>query len=524
MARRQQKMKERKAREKRRKLNPPESASETWSGETGEDAQWPAVHHESCTCDVGRPASQTGSQGGAQAMSNGSAMSEETPSELDVSRRRLMAFFAETARAKLDRIVERVEACVDDKLGGKFLVFSHHKFVIDFVSRFLRKKIGMDAFIVLDGRTNSRTRHSNIQKFQTDPRCKVGLLSITAAGVGITLTKATHVIFAELFWTPGALLQAEDRAHRIGQTSVVQIEYLVCEDSLDDVLWPLVRGKCRMLGEMIEGEDAEDDLAHQDRAEDQDGNSPAPDSAKEAGDNVEVIDVDAKPSAAGHSGSGTGGFDGVLKELGREAFAEAFKASSAGGSFKADGEADQEDAAEEFEERCGLAALWMWESLDKLSSRCSTHRRMAEIEREEEESAEDEESEVGDEEEDSDDDSQVEIIGSRMVSGPSAVNGQVPMHRSASAYGGPHAGQYAHPHMAALAACGGVRVAQAMQGARSEHALQPQPFLPLASSEASGSASAGKPVVFDLVDDDDDDDDDGDDGGDGNGDDNDDQD
>jgi SWI/SNF-related matrix-associated actin-dependent regulator 1 of chromatin subfamily A len=78
-------------------------------------------------------------------------------------------------------------------------------------------------------------------------------LSITAAGVGITLTEASTVIFAELHWTPATMQQAEDRAHRIGQRSCVNCHYLVGENTLDEILYMKMDRKLGTVGQMIDG-------------------------------------------------------------------------------------------------------------------------------------------------------------------------------------------------------------------------------------------------------------------------------
>lgn len=88
----------------------------------------------------------------------------------------------------------------------------------------------------IDGNTDMAARHTNVHKYQNDPNVLVAVLSLTAAGTGLTLTAGSTVVFAEMHWTPGVMIQAEDRAHRIGQDQTVNIHYLFARDSLDSQL------------------------------------------------------------------------------------------------------------------------------------------------------------------------------------------------------------------------------------------------------------------------------------------------
>uniref|UniRef100_A0A8B9KY65 SWI/SNF-related matrix-associated actin-dependent regulator of chromatin subfamily A-like protein 1 n=1 Tax=Astyanax mexicanus TaxID=7994 RepID=A0A8B9KY65_ASTMX len=127
----------------------------------------------------------------------------------------------------------------------KFLVFAHHKKVLDSISKELTDK-GVN-YIRIDGSTPSAERQQLCERFQFTHQSCVALLSITAANMGLTLHAADLVVFAELFWNPGILIQAEDRVHRIGQTSCVDIHYLVAKGTADDYLWPMIQEKMNVL-------------------------------------------------------------------------------------------------------------------------------------------------------------------------------------------------------------------------------------------------------------------------------------
>eukprot|EP00070_Physeter_catodon_P045987 XP_028352881.1 SWI/SNF-related matrix-associated actin-dependent regulator of chromatin subfamily A-like protein 1 [Physeter catodon] len=158
----------------------------------------------------------------------------------------LILFFNRTAEAKIPSVIEYILDLLESG-REKFLVFAHHKVVLDAVTNELERK--RVKHVRIDGSTSSANREDLCQQFQLSEGPAVAVLSITAANMGLTFSSADLVVFAELFWNPGVLMQAEDRVHRIGQSRSVGIHYLVARGTADDYLWPLIQEKIKVLGE-----------------------------------------------------------------------------------------------------------------------------------------------------------------------------------------------------------------------------------------------------------------------------------
>lgn len=134
----------------------------------------------------------------------------------------------QTAVVKVPYVLDHIRELFEGGLG-KLLVFGHHRDVLGK----LREGLKEHAPAYIDGDVSIVQRQAEVDRFQADPACRVAVLSITAAGVGLTMTAASTVLFAELDWVPGNITQAEDRAHRIGQKDSVHVIHAVFDGSLD---------------------------------------------------------------------------------------------------------------------------------------------------------------------------------------------------------------------------------------------------------------------------------------------------
>jgi len=153
------------------------------------------------------------------------------------------------SQAKVNRIVNDAINAIDQ--GEKIIIFSQYKKTISMIQEEIRKK--KIETVELTGSTKSEDRQTAVDRFQNDENVKVFIANIKAGGVGITLTKASIVIFADMDWTPEVHSQAEDRAHRIGQAGTVNVYYYVAEDTIEMDIIELLAKKKKMVAEVIDG-------------------------------------------------------------------------------------------------------------------------------------------------------------------------------------------------------------------------------------------------------------------------------
>jgi len=129
--------------------------------------------------------------------------------------------------AKLPHVINFVKNIME--IEESVVVFCHHKVI----HKLLHERLSEFSPVSIIGGQSDTVRQDQIDKFQKG-ESKLMIAGLRAGNVGINLTRAKYVIFAELDWSPAIHRQAEDRLHRIGQKNTVFAYYLIGNGTLDD--------------------------------------------------------------------------------------------------------------------------------------------------------------------------------------------------------------------------------------------------------------------------------------------------
>ena len=160
--------------------------------------------------------------------------------------------------AKLPHVINFVKNIME--IEESVVVFCHHKVI----HKLLHESLQEFSPVSIIGGQSDDLRQDQIDKFQKG-ESKLMIAGIRAGNVGINLTRAKYVIFAELDWSPAIHRQAEDRLHRIGQKNTVFAYYLIGQGTLDDHVANILVDKSYEIDEIMD--ESKENYENKDKAE-----------------------------------------------------------------------------------------------------------------------------------------------------------------------------------------------------------------------------------------------------------------
>ncbi|MEV0596264.1 DEAD/DEAH box helicase [Nonomuraea cavernae] len=164
--------------------------------------------------------------------------------------------------ARLEQLAEEILA--EDE---KALVFTQYSEFGTMLQPYLAQRLDRPV-LWLHGGLPKKTRDRLVERFQRDEEPMLFLLSLKAAGVGLNLTAANHVIHVDRWWNPAVEDQATDRAFRIGQRKNVQVRKLICAGTLEERVDEMIERKKALAERVVgTGEDWLTDLSTQELRE-----------------------------------------------------------------------------------------------------------------------------------------------------------------------------------------------------------------------------------------------------------------
>ena len=151
------------------------------------------------------------------------------------------------AKGKIEAAQDYIDEVLDS--GQKIVVFCKHKIVVDELCKIYPQAVKVT------GSENETQKQNSVDMFQKNPKTNIIIGSHKAAGVGLTLTASSEVLFLELPWTFADLEQCEDRCHRMGQPNSVRCTALIGEGTLDNWLYNDVIMTKKQIADAVTGAD-----------------------------------------------------------------------------------------------------------------------------------------------------------------------------------------------------------------------------------------------------------------------------
>lgn len=141
---------------------------------------------------------------------------------------------------KTEMLLDRIEGITAG--NEKVLVFTQYREMGDMLVDFIAERIGQKP-LFYHGGCSVKERQQMVERFQNDRHDKVFVLSLKAAGTGLNLTAASHIIHYDLWWNPAVEAQATDRAYRIGQHSNVVVHRFITKDTFEERINDMIQQK-----------------------------------------------------------------------------------------------------------------------------------------------------------------------------------------------------------------------------------------------------------------------------------------
>ncbi len=149
--------------------------------------------------------------------------------------------------------LQRLEEILDEVIASneRALLFTQFSEWGSLLQQYLERKYACEIFF-LHGGTSKNNRQIMIDRFQEDPRGpNLFLLSLKAGGLGLNLTRASHVFHIDRWWNPAVENQATDRAYRIGQTKSVMVHKFIIKGSIEEKIHQMIIKKSKLAEDIV---------------------------------------------------------------------------------------------------------------------------------------------------------------------------------------------------------------------------------------------------------------------------------